>query len=75
MLVRGACALVAVTILVVLAIVVLWDPAQKKEGYGPPPGLRPAVRLCELGFRGWPDMPKEYEGNTASSVSAYAENT
>ena len=44
----------------------------KKENYGEPPGLIRAVHQDELGFRGWSDMPGDYEGSSASAVSAYA---
>jgi hypothetical protein len=43
----------------------------RKERYGEPPGFRRAVHHDELGFRGWADMPGDYEGSSASAVSAY----
>jgi len=43
-----------------------------KENYGGPPGLIRGIHQDELGFRGWADMPGDYEGSSASSVSAYA---
>lgn len=46
-----------------------------KEHYGEPPGLIRAVHRDELGFRGWADMPGDYEGNSASAVSAYVQRS
>jgi hypothetical protein len=46
-----------------------------KENYGEPPGLIRAVHRDELGFRGWSDMPGDYECNSASSVSAYVQRS
>lgn len=43
-----------------------------REHYGGPPGMMRAVHHDELGFRGWADMPGDYEGSSASSVSGYA---
>lgn len=48
---------------------------RKKENYGDPPGMIRAVHQDELGFRGWADMPGDYEGSSASAVSAYAERS
>jgi len=46
-----------------------------KENYGEPPGLLRAVHRDELGPRGWPDMPPEYEGSSASALSAFMERS
>lgn len=46
-----------------------------KERYGEPPGMLRAVHRDELGFRGWADMPGDYEGSSASAVSAYIERS
>ena len=43
----------------------------RKERYGEPPGMLRAVHQDELGFRGWADMPGDYEGSSASAISAY----
>ncbi len=42
-----------------------------KEKYGEPPGFARVLDHKDLGHRGWSDMPGDYEGNSASSVSAY----
>lgn len=42
-----------------------------KEKYGEPPGLDRSLDHKDLGSRGWSDAPGDYEGNSASSVSAY----
>lgn len=49
--------------------------ATKKEHYGEPPGMIRAVHQDELGFRGWADMPGDYEGSSAASVSAYIQRS
>lgn len=49
--------------------------SSKKEHYGEPPGMIRAVHHDELGFRGWADMPGDYEGSSASSVSAYMQRS
>ena len=46
-----------------------------KENYGEPPGLIRAVHRDELGFRGWSDMPGDYEGSTASAMSAFIDRS
>ena len=66
------------TMLAIIAVIafIFWGiplftrekPSTLKENYGEPPGL---VRSLDLGSRGWSDMPGDYEGNSASSVSAY----
>lgn len=47
----------------------------RKELYGDPPGMLRAVHQDELGFRGWADMPGDYEGSSASAVSAYMQRS
>lgn len=47
----------------------------RKERYGEPPGMIRAVHHDELGFRGWADMPGDYEGSSASAVSAYMQRS
>ncbi len=47
----------------------------RKEHYGEPPGDLRAVHHDELGFRGWADMPGEYEGTSASALSAFIERS
>ncbi len=42
-----------------------------KERYGEPPGNLRSIHQDELGFRGWADMPGDFEGSSASAVSAY----
>jgi hypothetical protein len=42
-----------------------------KENYGEPPGTLRAVHRDELGYRGWADAPGDFEGSTASALSAY----
>lgn len=44
-----------------------------REQYGEPPGLLRAVHHDELGFRGWADMPGEFEGNSVSALLAHVE--
>jgi hypothetical protein len=39
-----------------------------KEQYGEPPGLLRSLNHKDLG---WSDMPGDFEGNSASSVSAH----
>jgi hypothetical protein len=47
----------------------------RKERYGEPPGMIRAVHQDELGFRGWADMPGDYEGSSASAISAYMQRS
>lgn len=51
----------------------------RREGYGGPPGMARAIDHKELpylyGDRGWADFPREYEGNTASSMSQFIERS
>lgn len=47
----------------------------RKERYGEPPGMLRAVHQDELGFRGWADMPGDYEGSSASAISAYIQRS
>lgn len=47
----------------------------RKEHYGEPPGNLRAIHHDELGFRGWADMPGEYEGSSASALSAFIERS
>jgi hypothetical protein len=47
----------------------------RKEKYGEPPGMLRAVHQDELGFRGWADMPGDFEGSSASAVSAYVQRS
>ena len=47
----------------------------RKESYGEPPGALRAVHQDELGFRGWADMPGDFEGSSASAVSAYVQRS
>lgn len=49
--------------------------AARKEKYGEPPGMIRAVHQDELGFRGWADMPGDFEGSSASAVSAYIQRS
>jgi hypothetical protein len=43
--------------------------SEAKEHYGPPPGKARALSHNELGDRGWAEWPREYEANSASSIS------
>lgn len=47
----------------------------RKERYGEPPGMLRAVHQDELGFRGWADMPGDFEGSSASAISAYMQRS
>jgi hypothetical protein len=51
----------------------------RREAYGPPPGMARAIDSHELpylyGERGWANMPREYEANTASSISHFIERS
>lgn len=47
----------------------------RKEHYGEPPGMIRGIHQDELGFRGWSDMPGDYEGSSASAVSAYIQRS
>ena len=49
--------------------------APHREHYGEPPGMIRAVHRNELGFRGWADMPGDYEGSSAGALSAYVERS
>lgn len=49
--------------------------APKKERYGEPPGGIRAVHHNELGYRGWSDNPGDYEGSSASALSAYVDRS
>ena len=51
------------------------SPGSTKEHYGEPPGMIRAVHRDELGFRGWSDMPGDYEGSSASALSAYVDRS
>ena len=47
----------------------------RAEHYGPPPGMRRALDPLELPDRGYVEFPREYEANTASSISALIERS
>ena len=49
--------------------------APLRENYGPPPGAYRALSHKELGNRGWPSYPFEYNANTASSISHMIERS
>lgn len=74
---------VVVLLLVAAAIVaVLPRPRHESKGaqpraehYGPPPGMRRALDPLELPDRGYVEFPREYEANTASSISALIERS
>ena len=51
------------------------DLRAAREGYGGPPGWFRAMSHLELGDRGWPDAPREYEANTASAISHMIERS
>jgi hypothetical protein len=38
------------------------------EKYGEPPGRERAVKLSELDFRGWSELPHSYTSNTVGSM-------
>jgi hypothetical protein len=50
-----------------------------REGYGGPPGMARALSHNELpylyGDRGWANIDRAYEGNTASSMSQFQERS
>lgn len=49
--------------------------AGPRERYGPPPGMVRALSHYELGDRGWPSYPWEYDANTASAISHMIERS
>jgi len=51
------------------------SPPGVREHYGPPPGVYRALNPSELGDRGWPSWPLEYNANTASSISHMIERS
>jgi hypothetical protein len=53
----------------------LFGGAGRREGYGPPPGMRRALHHEELGDRGWPGYPFEYAATTASAISHMVERS
>ena len=64
----------AVVVVAIIIVIVMWRvmraPANK-EHYGEPPGMLPSVWYRGYAPTGWADMPREYEGSSASAVSAY----
>jgi hypothetical protein len=68
--------LVAVLVILVLVVIVGVHYAagrgSRAEHYGSPPGMLPSVWYRGYAPAGWADMPRDYEGNTASAISAYA---
>jgi hypothetical protein len=50
-------------------------PPGLREHYGPPPGAARALSHYELGDRGWPSYPWEYNANTASAISHMIERS
>jgi hypothetical protein len=46
-----------------------------REHYGPPPGAYRALSEFELPDRGYPEFPREYEANSASSISHMIERS
>jgi hypothetical protein len=46
-----------------------------REHYGEPPGMIRAVHQDELGYRGWADNPGDFEGSSASALSAYVDRS
>lgn len=46
-----------------------------REHYGPPPGAYRALSEFELMDRGYPEFPREYEANSASSISHMIERS
>lgn len=61
----------ALAALVLLAVLAALATRRRRETYGPPPWARRATSHFELGHRGWPEQPREYEANTASAISHY----
>ena len=61
----------AVIVLVLVICAATCTRGSRAEHYGGPPGRRRGLGFRELGFRGWADMPGEYQGNTASAPSQY----
>ncbi len=64
---------VVVPCIIVLAVLLYRRRARRPkaaEHYGPPPGRARALSHTELGDRGWAEGPREYEANSASSISA-----
>jgi len=69
---------IRVAVAVALSLIVIAWVARAhagRERYGPPPGMRRAVSHDELGYRGWVEADRVYEGNTASAVSHMIERS
>lgn len=64
--------IIALIILILIIIMsVCFSNGKKVERYGVPPGNVRGVHQDELGPRGFADNPPEFQGSSASAISAY----
>jgi len=73
------CGAIVVVSIVLIALILGARPLAgargQREKYGPPPGAYRALSHEELGDRGWPSYPFEYNANTASAISHMIERS